>query len=79
MKTITINVSAPTYHDFQNYAAAQDRSTSELIREAMAEYCDRKIRRTTSIGQHRSASVGRVLKEIAKESQWRSEILDDRY
>ncbi len=38
MKTITINVSEPVYRDFQEYARRNDRTTSELIREAMEEY-----------------------------------------
>jgi hypothetical protein len=38
MKTITINVSEPTYQAFQSYAKRIDRKASELIREAMEEY-----------------------------------------
>ena len=38
MKTITINVSEPTYREFQAYARRKDRKTSELIREAMELY-----------------------------------------
>jgi predicted DNA-binding protein len=45
MKTITVNVSEPTYRDFQRHAETTDRTTSELIREAMEEYRDRKLRR----------------------------------
>jgi predicted transcriptional regulator len=38
MKTITINVSEPVYRDFQLYAKAQDRTASELVRQAMEEF-----------------------------------------
>jgi len=35
MKPITINVSERVYRQFQAYARAHERSTSELIREAV--------------------------------------------
>ena len=38
VRTITVNVSEPTYEAFQRYAKQLDRKTSELIREAMEEY-----------------------------------------
>lgn len=38
MKTITINVSAPVYREFQARARRLDRTASELIREAMEAY-----------------------------------------
>lgn len=33
--TITVNVSEPVYLEFQEYARRHDRTTAELIREAM--------------------------------------------
>ena len=45
MKAITINVSEPVYREFQRYAAALDRTTSELIREAMEDFLDQKLSR----------------------------------
>ena len=38
MKTISINVSEPVYREFQRIAKAQDRTASELIRQAMEEF-----------------------------------------
>lgn len=38
MKTITVNVSEPVYLEFQEEARRQDRTTAELIREAMEAY-----------------------------------------
>lgn len=49
MKTITINVSEPVYADFREHAQKMDRSTSELIREAMEEYRDRRIKGGISV------------------------------
>jgi Arc/MetJ-type ribon-helix-helix transcriptional regulator len=49
MKTITIDVSEPVYADFREHAQKIDRSTSELIREAMEEYRDRRIKGGISI------------------------------
>ena len=62
MKTITINVSEPVYVDFQRFARENDRTTSELIREAMDQYRDKKIQRSSSIVQSQPAHVGDILK-----------------
>ncbi len=61
MKTITVNVSEPVYRDFQEYARQNDRTASEIIREAMEDFRSRKINRQTSLRELRPASVGRVL------------------
>jgi len=65
MKTITINVSEPVYRDFQEHARREDRSTSELIREAMAAYRDEHIRPRGSLRQLAPLSLGEVLHPIA--------------
>jgi len=62
MKTITINVSEPVYVDFQRFARENDRTTSELIREAMDQYRAKKIQRSSSIVQSQPAHVGNILK-----------------
>lgn len=73
MKTITVNVSEPVYADFQRFAEQQDRATSELIREAMENYRQSKIRPARSLRDSRPVSVGAVLKPWTG----RSELLDD--
>lgn len=60
MKTITINVSEPVYRDFQRFASAQDRSTSEIIRQAMEEFRDRKIRPARSVAESAPYYAGKV-------------------
>lgn len=62
MITITINVSEPVYVDFKRFAKENDRTTSELIREAMDQYRDKKIQRSSSIVQSQPAHVGNILK-----------------
>jgi hypothetical protein len=57
MKTITVNVSEPVYADFQRYAEQQDRATAELIREAMENYRQSKIRPVRSLRESRPISV----------------------
>ena len=49
MKTITVNVSEPVYSDFREHAKKMDRPTSELIREAMEEYRNRRIKSGVSV------------------------------
>ena len=76
MKTININVSEPVYRDFQRFARARDRTASELIREAMAEFRERRIARSTTADLS-PVSVGRVLKPMHVEDDLLEEMLDD--
>ena len=77
MKTITINVSAPVYRDFQHLAKARDRTASELIRQAMEEFRERRIARSTTLADLNPASVGRVLKPLRRDDDLLAEMLDD--
>lgn len=65
MKTITVNVSEPVYRDFQAYAEFSDRTASELIREAMEDYRNRRIRPKTSLATLGSSSVREVLQPLS--------------
>ena len=62
MKTITINVSKPVYVEFQRFAKESDRTTSELIREAMDQYREKKIHGSGSLTQSEPAHVGNILR-----------------
>lgn len=63
MKTITINVSEPTYREFQAYARRKDRKASELIREAMELYKEQRIQDSGahSLRDLKPRSLGKVL------------------
>lgn len=63
MKTITVNVSEPVYKDFQRFAKERDRSTSELIREAMEAYRDLRIRSQPTFSEWRPTSLGALKSE----------------
>ena len=77
MKTITINVSEPVYRDFQRIAKAQDRTASELIRQAMEEFRERRIVRSTTLADLSPVSVGRVLAPLRRGDDLLAELLDD--
>ena len=77
MKTITINVSEPVYREFQRIAQAQDRTASELIRQAMEEFRERRIARATTLADLNPASVGRVLAPLRRGDDPLGEMLDD--
>jgi len=64
MKTITINVSEPVYREFQQFAKSADRPASELIREAMEDYRQRRMRGRTSLRDLRPVSLGAVKREL---------------
>ena len=77
MKAITINVSEPVYREFQRYATALDRTTSELIREAMEDYLDQKLSRRTSMKDLEPVSLGRVLRDTTTRGDLLGEMRDD--
>ncbi|MEO0415127.1 MAG: hypothetical protein AAF226_09275 [Verrucomicrobiota bacterium] len=77
MKTITVNVSEPVYHEFQAFASKQSRKTSEVIREAMEEYRKNHIERKTSLYQRRPSSVGGLIAPLTSDDDLLEEMLDD--
>lgn len=64
MKTITLNVSEPTYEEFRRAAEASGRPTSELIREAMEHYRRQHLRPRGDLRGFRPRSLGRVIKPL---------------
>jgi hypothetical protein len=76
MKTITINVSEPVYRDFQEYAKRLDRKTSELIREAMEDYRERRMRPKVSVKSLSPLSLGKVLRPIGPRDDLLGEMLN---
>lgn len=77
MKAITINVSETVYRDFQAYAKKSDRTTSELIREAMELFWRDRIRDKPGLLDYEPASVGRVLRPLSPEDDLLDEMLSD--
>ena len=76
MKTITVNVSEPVYRDFQEHARACDRTTAELIREAMELYRLERIRPRRSLLELQPLSLGHVLQGMTSEDDLLGEMLD---
>jgi len=66
MKPITFNVSESTYLEFKKYAKRQDRTTAELIREAMELYREKKIKASASrsLRELEPVSLGRMLEPL---------------
>jgi predicted CopG family antitoxin len=77
MKTITINVSDPVYQSFKQHAKANDRTASELIREAMERYRDEVIARKNSILSLAPISLGRVIVPLGEDDDLLDEMLND--
>lgn len=77
MKAITINVSEPVYRIFKEYAKDQDRTASELIREAMELYKTERIERKSSIRDLQAFSVGKILKPISGRNDYLDEMLHE--
>ena len=76
MKTITINVSEPVYRSFKEYARENDRTASELIREAMEQYRDSKISPRSSLLDIEPLSLGTVLEPLTEDDDLLEEMLD---
>jgi len=77
MKAITINVSEPIYRVFQKYAQAQDRTASELIREAMELYKSERIEKKSSIRDLQPFSVGKILQPVSGRNDYLDEMLNE--
>ncbi|MFU8847758.1 MAG: ribbon-helix-helix protein, CopG family [Opitutales bacterium] len=77
MKAITVNVSEPTYREFQEYARRKDRKTSELIREAMELYREQNIQDSgaRSLRDLRPQSLGKVLRPLDAEDDLLDEMV----
>jgi len=77
MKTITINVSEPVYREIRDYARSVDRSASEVIREAMEEFRDRRIRRRVSVRSIEPLALGGLRRPFSRDDDMLEEMLDD--
>lgn len=77
MKTITINVSEPTYNEFKEYAQKTDRKTSELIREAMERYRNTYLIGKSSIRNLQPLSGGKILAPLTEKDDLLGEMLND--
>lgn len=75
MKTITINVSEPVYEDFRYASKHSGRPTSELIREAMANYHRQYLRPRSDLRGFRPHSAGKLLKPLSRNDDLLSEML----
>ena len=77
MSTITIDVSDPIYHDFEDYAKRVDRTPPDLIREAMELYRDQRIApRRLDVRDIPTYSVGEVLKPLSPDDDLLGEMLE---
>jgi len=70
MKTITINVSESVYRELKEYARRQDRTASELIREAMATYMRDRVQAGSSLRDLPPVSLGRVKKYLTRNDEF---------
>ncbi len=77
MKLITINVSEPVYRDLKRLARDQDRTASEVIREAMAEYRERRRNPGRSLADLAPISLGKVIRPLRVGDDLLGEMLHD--
>jgi hypothetical protein len=73
MKTISLNVSDPTYRLFQEESERRDRPASELIREAMEDYVRFRFADRLSLDDLRPVSLGKPLVPI----DWSEDIFEE--
>jgi hypothetical protein len=76
MKTITVNVSEPVYREFQEYARRHDRTTAELIREAMEAYRQRWLGASGSLRDLPPLDLGAVKRPLSKDDDLLGEMLE---
>ena len=75
MKAITVNVSEPLYVEFQEYAKRHDRTTAELIREAMEAYRQRWAERRGSLRDLVPLDLGEVKRPLDRDDDLLEEML----
>ena len=75
MKTITIHVPEATYRIYQEQAAQTNQSASELIRNAMEEYCDSHFAHSGSLFDQAPADLGKTLAPLSPEEDLLQEML----
>jgi hypothetical protein len=73
MKTISLNVSDPTYRLFQEESERRDRPAAELIREAMEEYVRTRFPSRLSLADIQPVSLGKPLAPI----DWSEDIFSE--
>ena len=71
MKAVTIYVDEPIYKDFQTIARQKQRSTSDLIREAMVAYHYKMERenRPSILDAPPARSLGEILKPFSSRAE----------
>ena len=77
MRAITIKVSEPVYSEFKRYAEEHDRTASELIREAMEEYLERRLHAGARLADLAPLSLGKVLRDTTKRGDLLTEMAGD--
>lgn len=75
MRVVTINVDETVYERLRSYAGRTGRPTSELIREAMADYASERIPAPQSIFDGEPYHVGAVLRDLSAEDDLLDEML----
>ena len=75
MKTITVNVSEPVYLEYQAYARRHDRTTAELIREAMDAYRRQWSERGGSVRGLTPFDMGEVKRTLSEDDDLLDEML----
>ena len=75
MKTITLNVSEPVYEAYQAHARRHDRTTAELIREAMEAYSQRWAERSGSLSDLPALDLGEVRRPLSADDDLLDEML----
>jgi len=73
MKTISLNVSDPTYRIFQEESERRDRPAAELIREAMEDYVRMRFSARHSLADIKPVSLGKLLVPI----DWSEDIFEE--
>lgn len=75
MKTITLNVSDSVYRDFAQEAKRIKRPTSELIRQAMEVFHEKRLSRKSSLRDRRPFGAGGPVQPVAREDDLFGEML----
>lgn len=76
MKPVTFHADEEVYAHFQREAKARQRSTADLIREAMAEFRRQHLERRGSIFDGEPHQMGRILKPFSSREELDIDLYD---
>lgn len=77
LKKVTVAVSESVYREFQERAWRDERTVSELIREAMEYYARERLRQSQSVLEFQPFNLGKMKKPLSRKDDLLAEMIGE--